>query len=312
MSEHGISSATTTRAAGRIVGLLAGVVAPTTLLTALAFYFGWRREEAFAGYFGIDPALLELSTSEYVLRSVDALFAPIATALLVAFGVLLLHVLVAPRVNPVYAAPAVGAVGLVALLAGLALAFGHAVASKWVPLQALGLGVGALLLVYALARARGSADGVAALTYIGVAVAIVSTFWATAEYADTRGLRQARKLAADIYVNPQVAVYSKVDLNIDRASTSAGGSEHCQTIHLTRSKRSPYRFAYQGFALLARRAGKYFLTPASFPGVWEPSRAVFILPDDDSIRIELTRGPGYVEETLESTFAGSQRPAFTC
>ena len=64
--------------ARKLLGLIAGIVAPATLLTALAYYFGWRRERAFAGYFGIDPSVLGFSTSDYILRSVDALFVPVS------------------------------------------------------------------------------------------------------------------------------------------------------------------------------------------------------------------------------------------
>ena len=49
MPEPDSSDVTTTRATGRLAAVLVGVVAPTTLLVALAYYFGWRREVAFAG-----------------------------------------------------------------------------------------------------------------------------------------------------------------------------------------------------------------------------------------------------------------------
>jgi len=42
----------------RVAGLIVAVVAPVTLITALAYYFGYRREAAFAGYFGINPSAL--------------------------------------------------------------------------------------------------------------------------------------------------------------------------------------------------------------------------------------------------------------
>ena len=46
---------------------------------------------------------------------------------------------------------------------------------------------------------------------------------------------------------------------------------------------------------------------------WDPDvSAVFVLPDDDTIRIELLRGRDYRAESRESTFAGAQRTAFTC
>jgi hypothetical protein len=57
----------------RVIGLVAAIVAPTTLITGLARYFGHRRERAFASFFGIDVSALDFSTTDYVLRSVDAL-----------------------------------------------------------------------------------------------------------------------------------------------------------------------------------------------------------------------------------------------
>ena len=69
-----------------VVGLVAAVIAPTTLITALAYYFGYRRERAFAGFSGIDVSALNFTTTDYVLRSVDALFVPAVVVLLVAFG----------------------------------------------------------------------------------------------------------------------------------------------------------------------------------------------------------------------------------
>ncbi|HEY2209483.1 MAG TPA: hypothetical protein VGH26_09350, partial [Gaiellaceae bacterium] len=74
----------------RVAGLIVAVVAPVTLITALAYYFGYRRESAFAGYFGIDPSALGFTTNDYVLRSVDALFVPITVVLLVVFAALFL------------------------------------------------------------------------------------------------------------------------------------------------------------------------------------------------------------------------------
>ena len=38
-----------------LVGVILG---PATLVTALAYYSGWRREREFAGHFGIDPSVL--------------------------------------------------------------------------------------------------------------------------------------------------------------------------------------------------------------------------------------------------------------
>lgn len=56
--------------------LVGRVVAPSTLLVALAFYFGWVLTNSRASYFGIAASALGFSTQDYLLRGVDALFVP--------------------------------------------------------------------------------------------------------------------------------------------------------------------------------------------------------------------------------------------
>jgi hypothetical protein len=56
--------------------LLGTVVAPTTLLTLLLFYFGWAHAYYFYDYFGVNSTLLGLTTRDYVQRAADGLFIP--------------------------------------------------------------------------------------------------------------------------------------------------------------------------------------------------------------------------------------------
>jgi hypothetical protein len=158
------------------------------------------------------------------------------------------------------------------------------------------------------------------MSFVAAGVVIVSLFWATAEYADDRGLQTARRLARNIDVSPQAVVYSKVDLGIDPHGVGSGavraahGNASCAAIEATQRRKSAYRYRYAGFRLLAHSAGKYFVTPSHGNGEpWDPAlAAVFVLPDDDTIRIEFLRGTDYQAESRESTFAGAQRTAFTC
>src|SRR4051794_26460224 len=53
---------------------VAGVVAPTTVLTALLYYYGYVATYARFAYFGVDLATLRLPTQELVLRSVAVLY----------------------------------------------------------------------------------------------------------------------------------------------------------------------------------------------------------------------------------------------
>ena len=64
-----------------------------TLVTAVMFYFGWRRSDVQAREMSIDVSLFGFSSQDYVLRSISALYLP----LLVIFGLGLAWVAV-PRV----------------------------------------------------------------------------------------------------------------------------------------------------------------------------------------------------------------------
>ncbi|MET0168566.1 MAG: hypothetical protein ABW318_26675, partial [Vicinamibacterales bacterium] len=54
---------------------------PLALITALMFYFGWVRTQVQARELGYDVAVLQLSTPEYLLKSVNVFF-PVAAATL--------------------------------------------------------------------------------------------------------------------------------------------------------------------------------------------------------------------------------------
>jgi hypothetical protein len=163
----------------RVIGLVAAVVAPTTLITALAYYFGYRRERAFAGFFGIDVSALNFTTTDYVLRSVDALFVP-AVVVLVAFGAFFVHALAGELSGRIDLAPIAAVAGLCALIVGIALLAGEPLANSYSYLQALGPAAGVSLLLYALARKRSvSRQAVSLAVFFGIGVILVSLFWAT-------------------------------------------------------------------------------------------------------------------------------------
>jgi len=295
----------------RLVGSLAAVVGPLTLLTALAYYFGWRRERAFAGYFGIDPSMLVLSTNDYVLRSVDSLFAPCAALLLLGLAFVCARVLLAGRTPSRRLTVAAGIAGVAVLAVGVALAAGHGVSARLVYLQALAPAVAAVLIAYALERTgRGRPADLRGLHYLTISVVLVSLFWATAEYANSRGTHEAQSLAADLSVDPSVTIFSKQNLNID--PRSYGTDTTCPAVRTLTRPHTDYPFVYRGFTLLLRNGGDYFLTPTPAGGTWGPLREpILIVPDDDTIRVELERGDDYPVQPLEQTISGAL-PVFTC
>lgn len=60
---------------GRVVR---NIAAPTTLLTALLFFFGWSHAFHFFDYLGVNSTTLGMTTQDYLMRSQDFLFIPLA------------------------------------------------------------------------------------------------------------------------------------------------------------------------------------------------------------------------------------------
>ena len=67
------------------------VTAPAAGLAALALYFGWKRTQVYATYFGIDNSILSFSVQEYVLRSARPVYQVVLSTVIMGLGVLALH-----------------------------------------------------------------------------------------------------------------------------------------------------------------------------------------------------------------------------
>jgi hypothetical protein len=70
---------------------LAAFVAQTTVLTGLLYYFGWAEGQAYFGYFGVATSMLDLGTTDYLLRSVSVAVPPLlaTVCVLTAAGIVL-------------------------------------------------------------------------------------------------------------------------------------------------------------------------------------------------------------------------------
>ena len=62
-----------------------------TLVTAVLFYFGWRRSDVQAGAMSIDVSLFGFSSQDYVLRSISSLYLPLLVILGLGLAWLWLH-----------------------------------------------------------------------------------------------------------------------------------------------------------------------------------------------------------------------------
>ena len=69
----------------RIAKAVVSIGSPLALITALMFYFGWVRTHVQARELGYDVAVLQLSTTDYLLKSINVLFPILIVASLFTF-----------------------------------------------------------------------------------------------------------------------------------------------------------------------------------------------------------------------------------
>lgn len=196
----------------RALELIGLVVAPTTLVTALAFYFGWVLTSSRASYFGIDASALGYSTQDYLLRSADALFVPLGSVFVLALGCVWLHAFALRQLREPAARARLRIAAWAAVAAGGAL-FAVGVFAVFRPLsfsphylfRSASPGIGIALLAYGLAlldrigaarrgqvRGTESTASVRATALALVALLVVlSGFWTASEYADALGRGRA-------------------------------------------------------------------------------------------------------------------------
>jgi hypothetical protein len=290
-----------------VVQIVSLVVAPTTLVTALLYYFGWSSTGAEARNFGLEQSLLGLSTTDYLLRSVPPMFWPLTLLVLVVVLSLLLHLTtmrVVQHSNPElrrWVPIGVGLVGLIALWQGVAAPFKipSAVADYGFTRYQVFLAAGVALISYAgylWDRFRVSSEqrrpwvqsspwAARGLVVFPILLVLLFIFWAVSDYAADYGRTRAKEVEGTLDERPSVTVYSAERLYIDDSrldGSNAGVHEDSLP-----GPDGAYRYRYLGLRLLTRSNGRYFLLPEN----WSARHPVtIILLDSDSIRVELRRG----------------------
>jgi hypothetical protein len=278
------------------VSLLGAFGPPLTLATALLVYFGWARSYVQARELGIDESVLGMSTQDYVLRSVDTLYAPMIILAVLGLGWLLAHERVVATIQERPDAAWLHGTFAVLRMSWIALpALGMllwAIWPGWGELVApLTFALGVVLTGYAvairhrLAVATGQGGGPRTLArwhgptvkLLAGAVVAVALFWELWLFAGVVGRGLAAAVVAGLDQRTGVVVYSAKDLHI----TAPG-------VDVTRfpGTDSAYAYRYDGLRLLQMSGGKYFLLPAD----WSPGEGVVVvLRDNDSLRLEFSR-----------------------
>ncbi|MEU4745808.1 hypothetical protein AB0G02_35835, partial [Actinosynnema sp. NPDC023658] len=246
-------------------------LANVTVVTGLLVYFGWRRSDVQARELGLDTAVLGMSTTDYVMRSVGPVFLLLAVVVALA----LVCRWAEPHVRAAVARPGKGGRVLAAVLSWArlvlpALAVGLGLLFPVTSFYAFPLvvGGGILMSLYAsrLRRPDAHPTWTRVLTF---AVVSLSLFWAAGNYAEVRGAELASEFGANVHDQSTVVVYARERLHI----TAPGACEEPLAGDASR-----YRFRYLGLRLFDKIGAKYFLISDG----WTQARGtVVVLVDDD-------------------------------
>ena len=284
-----------------VLQLVGSVVAPTSLLTALLFYFGWAHAYWFFSYFGFDISLLGLTTQDYLMRSVDALFVPLTLSLGTGLLLVWAHAAMVARLftgpegqrRARTAVRAVATTGLLLFLAGMAGFLVKSLRNSYLFVYPLSLGSGTLLLSYASRLHRKQDRSVRAPEDAGALrlpplveaagaflLVAVSLFWASTNYAAAVGETRAREYEQEFRSYPAAFVYSTERLHLDAPGVEEVACDE---------PGAGFRFRYERLRLMLRSGGHYFLLPET----WSPENGVaIVVPESDSVRLQFMRGSG--------------------
>jgi len=279
------------------------VVAPTSAVTALLYYFGWIRTSVQATQLGLDDSLLGYSTQDYLLRSMSSMLAPLVLGLVATLAALGFHTLVmawARRQTPVGEDPpaepaarrllgrvtvGLAAAGLLSLALGVVGTRVKKPSHELYVASPVCVTVGIVLVVYAVhlyrrffvirdpAATTGPFEGFGVIvTSTIVMLLLLSMFWNVSHYALVKGRILAATVEAAVPRQPGVIVYSEKRLYLQAPVVETR----------LEPENAAYNYAYSGLKLLFHANGKYFLRPS------DPSSSVnIVIPDGLDIRLEL-------------------------
>lgn len=264
--------------------VLATYVAPTTVIVALLYYFGYVRSAALYAYFGLDLAALGLSSQDYLLRAVDALYVPLGVVLLIVLAGFWSRWFLNRKLAPPAESPWLRPLSYGLVILGVVTFFMGVVGIvvprvSWPLLTPLSIGVGVVFAGFGISQIlvlRGS-DPEGRPFKVSVAllagIVILSLFWAVNEYAQAYGRGRAETLSTELTERPAVIVDTK-----DRLFAEAPGISETAL-----EQNSTYRYRYRGYRLLAQSNNTVFLIPER----WTPNQgAILALPNNDSIRLQ--------------------------
>lgn len=281
-----------TEALPRILKIVGSVVAPTTLLTGLLFYFGRLHVTGMFRYLRVNFTVLDLSVQDYLIRSADGLFMPLTVAAGVTLLLLWAHGLVVRSVAKARrqaaarrSVPGVALAGVILLSVAMVGLSWPATFMSAPEIPGLFLAVGVLLLAYAVRlRRSGPPSGAAAVSEWAAVFVVVAVglFWAVGNYAIAVGTSRGQQIEQELAAAPDAVLYSVHELYL----TAPG---------ITRSvcgqSAESFRYRYAGLKLILQSGGQYLFLPQ---GWTHDNGSAIVIPRTDVMRLE-SAAPGTTE-----------------
>lgn len=276
--------------------ILGSVVAPTSLLTALMFYFGLMFAIGYFGHFGVNWTVLDLPVQDYLILSASSSIVPliyVTGAMLLALWLYQLPLetlsVQTRRIMRRTLMPTVAISGLILVSLSMVDVW-HPVFPISFPLETRGLSLsGGILLVAYAARLRRMLTtqrrtdhlprhmpvGMLVVKWGAVFILMsVGLFWAAASYAVNAGQTEARGLEADLRCEADVILYSEKSLSVDVPGVREVINQSAEAAH---------RVRYDGLKLVPQSGNQYLFLPA---GWTYPSGVAILLPRSESLRLE--------------------------
>lgn len=282
----------------QVLKIVGAIIAPTTLLTALLFYFGRLHITGLFRYLGVNFTVLDLTAQDYLIRSADGLFVPLTLVAALALLAIWIHRLLleigSTKIRPIVlrvltALAAITGVVLVSV-AIVAMVGNVAVFAAHPETGGLSLAIGVLLLAYAarllrLLMAELRPERVKLRTPEAVIVAewgaifvlvSVGLFWAVGSYAIGVGTGRAQQIETELSSSPDIVLYSEKSLSLHAAGVQELA---CQ------NPDAAYQFRYEGLKLVLQSGNQYLFLPASWT---HANGAALLIPRSEALRLEFS------------------------
>jgi hypothetical protein len=265
-----------------ILRLIATIGSPLALGTAFLFYFGWVRAGAQARALGFDSSIMNLSTTDYILKSINALYIPLVLSLMLAVVLNGLHerLIVADGTGFRHSAMLLrlgrllGWSWILWVLLGILLLASAPLRSFSIPFS---ITIALLCVLYGrallklVARVEPWSSARKALV---LALLIFVIFWDIERVARTFGEGYAALIVAEPQRLAAVTIYSAKSLEINAPGIMEQKLD---------GNNSEYHYRYKGLRLLQQSDGRYFLINER----WDPQNGrVFVLRETNSLRME--------------------------